>query len=320
MSFPVKVSGKIITVGLSPAWDITCRGRGLGWGLHKDIDEQTIKPAGKALNISRALAWMGQKSVAAGLWGRDDYNQMLEYMRPLRGFVKIKRTAVDGRTRRNVTVVDTAKAREMHLRDKSRLASVKALRKLKADLKQIVRRGSICVFAGAMPADALLDEVVKITEVCRSLGAKIVLDTYGGALKRVVEAGLAWFINPNVEELRGLVGVRVGNDPVSLAEAGRRLLWRVEAVLISRGEEGGVLVTRQGAWQGRCAGRAKVVSTVGCGDYLLAGFLKGLRDGSGPGAALETAIRVATAHARGWTESKTWPEVRRAVRVKVEEI
>ena len=310
----------IITVGLSPAWDVTCRGRGLDWGLHKDIDEQTIKPAGKALNISRALAWMGQQSVAAGLWGRDDYNQMLGYMRPLRGLVKIKLTVVEGRTRENVTVADTANGKEMHLRSKSRLASVKALRKLKADLKQIVRRGSICVFAGAMPADALLDDVVKITGVCRSLGAKIVLDTYGGALKRVVEAGLAWFINPNVEELRGLVGVRVGNDPVSLAEAGRRLLWRVEAVLISRGEEGGVLVTRQGAWQGRCAGRAKVVSTVGCGDYLLAGFLKGLRDGSGPGAALETAIGVATAHARGWTEGKTWPEVRRAVRVKVEEI
>lgn len=98
-------------MGLSPAWDITCRGKRLGWGLHKDIDEQTIRPAGKALNISRALAWMGQKSVAAGLWGRDDYGKMLEYVRPLQKFVKIKRAAVDGRTRQNITVVDTAKGR-----------------------------------------------------------------------------------------------------------------------------------------------------------------------------------------------------------------
>lgn len=316
----MEARGEIITVGLSPAWDITCRGRRLDWGLHKDIDEQTIRPAGKALNISRALAWMGQKSVAAGLWGRDDYDQMLEYMRPLRGFVKIKQTAVEGRTRQNVTVVDTANGKEMHLRNKSRLTSLKALRKLKTDLKQILRRGSICVFAGVMPEDALLDEVVKIAEVCRDMGARIVLDTYGSALKAILEAGLAWSINPNVEELCGLLGVGVRDNPVSLAKAGRRLLSRVEAVLISRSEKGGVLVKEQGAWQGRCVGRAKVLGTVGCGDYLLAGFLKGLRDESDPGSALETAIKVATARAWGWTEGKTWPQVRRQMKVKVERI
>ena len=311
---------RIVTVGLSPAWDITCRAKRLGWGVHKDIDEQTIRPAGKALNISRALAWMGQKSVTAGLWGRDDYDQMLECMRPLRRFVKIKRTAVEGRTRRNVTVVDTANGREMHLRSKSGLASVKALKRLKADLKQIVRRGSICVFAGVLPEGALLGEVVRIAAMCRNMGARVVVDTYGDALKAIFEAGLAWSINPNVEELRGLLGARVRDDPVSLVKAGRRVLSRVEAVLISRSEKGGVLVTKEGAWQGRCAGRAKVLSTVGCGDYLLAGFLKGLRDGSDPGSALETAIKVATARAWGWTESKTWAQVRRGMRVKVEEI
>jgi len=306
----------IITVGLSPAWDIACRGRHLDWGLHKDIDEQTIKPAGKALNISRALAWMGQKSVAAGLWGREDYDQMLEYMRPLRGLVDIRLTAVEGRTRQNVTVVDTADGREMHLRSKNRPASAKALRKLKADLKRIVRRGSICVFAGVMPADVLVGEIVKIAEVCRNMGARVVLDTYGCALKRIFEAGLAWSINPNVEELRGLLGVRVRDNPVSLARAGRRLLSRVEAVLISRSEKGGVLVTKEGAWQGRCVGRAKVLSTVGCGDYLLAGFLKGLRDGSGPGAALKTAIQVATARAWGWTEERPWSEAKQRIRIE----
>ena len=63
----------VITIGLSPAWDVTCFGRNLDWDLHQDIDEQSIRPAGKALNVSKALAWMGQQNIAAGLWGRDDY-------------------------------------------------------------------------------------------------------------------------------------------------------------------------------------------------------------------------------------------------------
>ncbi len=54
--------GRIITIGLSPAWDIRCRGAGLDWGRHVEIDEQVVRPAGKALNVSDALAWMGRQA------------------------------------------------------------------------------------------------------------------------------------------------------------------------------------------------------------------------------------------------------------------
>ena len=46
----------IVTVGLSPAWDVTCVGRELDWDTHPKIDQQRFRPAGKALNISRTLA------------------------------------------------------------------------------------------------------------------------------------------------------------------------------------------------------------------------------------------------------------------------
>ena len=79
----------------------------------------------------------GEKSIAAGLCGRDDYEQMLKAMRALKKFVQVKMTAVEGGTRRNITVVDTANNREMHLRNKSELSSKKAFIKLEADLEAI---------------------------------------------------------------------------------------------------------------------------------------------------------------------------------------
>jgi len=311
---------RMITVGLSPAWDITCRGKQLVWGLHKDVDEQTIRPAGKALNISRALAWMGERNIAAGLWGRDDFEQMLRAMRALKGRVKVKMTAVDGNTRRNITVVDTVNAREMHLRNRSQLASTKALKKLQADLEAIMRRGSVCIFAGTIPESKLLGDVVRIMKSCRSRGSKIVLDTSGPALKQIIRTGAVWLIKPNVEELRELLGEKVKDGPVSLAEAGRKLLDKVEIVLISRGRRGSLIVTKKGAWQGRCVGRARVLSTVGCGDFLLAGFLKGLKDKSDARSALNSAIKVATARAWGWTESKTWPRVKQQAKVQTDRV
>ncbi|MHC4438551.1 MAG: 1-phosphofructokinase family hexose kinase [Planctomycetota bacterium] len=286
----------IITIGLSPAWDIACRGRNLDWGLHRQIDRQTIMPAGKALNVSKALTWMGQRSIAAGLWGSDDYEQMLAAVRKLWPLIRVQFTTVPAVTRKNITIVDSAGNKEMHLRDKSRLASAKTLKKLKADLKAIVRKGSVCVFAGTMPDSGLL------------------------GLKEIVDTGLVWLIKPNVDELCELLGEHVKDRPTSLAKAGRKLLEKVEIVLISRGAKGAMAVTKDGAWQGRCAGRAKIFSTVGCGDFLLAGFLKALKDRAGTDDALKTAIKVATAKAWGWTEKKSWPDAQSSINVHVEQI
>jgi 1-phosphofructokinase family hexose kinase len=304
----------IITIGLSPAWDITCRGRNIDWGLHQEIDEQTVRPAGKALNVSKALAWMEQKNIAAGLWGSNDHEQMLTMVKRLWPLIRIKMTSVAVSTRQNITIVDSARNKEMHLRNKSRLASAKTLKKLQVDLEKVVQKGSICVFAGTMPDGRLLGDVIRIVEFCKNRGAKIVLDTSGHPLKEIVDTGSVWLIKPNVEELCELLDEQVKDGPVSLAKAGRKLLDKVEVVLISRGAKGGVAVTKKGVWQGCCAGRVKVLSTVGCGDFKLAGFLK---DSSNTSAALQTAIKVATAKAWGWTEKKSWQDVQNRIHVRV---
>lgn len=306
---------QIITIGLSPAWDITCRGRNLDWDLHQYIDEQTVRPAGKALNVSKALAWMGQRNIAAGLWGRDDCEQMATAVRRTWPLITVKMTAVPGATRQNVTVVDTAADRDMHLRNRSRLASKKTLRKLRTDLEKIVRRGSVCVFAGTMPDGELIGDVTDLVMLCRQHGASIVLDTSGEALSRIVDTGTVWLVKPNVEELRALLGDPIKDSPASLAGAGRGLLDKADIVLISRGAKGSVVVTRDGAWQARCRGRRTLMSTVGCGDCLLAGFLKALADKPDIGSALETAAKVATARAWGWTETKDWSQARRQIKI-----
>jgi len=117
-----------------------------------------------------------------------------------------------------------------------------------------------------------------------------------------------------------LVGEQVRDNPAGLAKAGRKLLDKVETVLISRGQKGSVVVTEDGAWQGRCVGRRRVLSTVGCGDYLLAGFLKGLKDKSEAGFALTTAIKVATARAWGWTDKMSWLNVRSKIKVQIRQM
>ncbi len=313
----MKPKGRIVTIGLSPAWDVCCRGRELDWGRHAQIDERVVGPAGKALNVSSALAWMGCESVAAGLWGREDYEAMRRSLRSQGALVRLDMTLVDGRTRENITVVDTAGRREMHLRQASRLATRASLARLDAVLRRVVRRGDLCVFAGAMPGGDLLDSCVALVETCRRKGAQIVVDTHGPVLERLVEAKLPWLIAPNVEELGGLLGSRVPDTPAKLVRAGRSLLEKTEVVLVSRGGKGALLVTKREVWSGRATTRGRVLQTVGCGDYLLAGFLAGYRQSRNLRTALASALKAATARAYGWTHTRTWTEVAHKMAVRI---
>ncbi|MCX5646726.1 MAG: PfkB family carbohydrate kinase [Phycisphaerae bacterium] len=314
----MKECRRIITIGLSPAWDIRCRGRDLDWGRHAQIDDQVVRPAGKALNVSYALAWMGWGSVAAGLWGRDDYGEMEKAVARLDGRIDVQMTAAEGRTRQNITVVDTLYHREMHLRLKSELASSLSIERLNTDLGKLVHEGDVCVFAGAMPVGGLLEPTVHLVRTCHRLGAQIVVDTHGPALKSIVETGLPRLIAPNVEELRELLGFPVEDTPERLAEAGRRLLDGMDMVLISRGEKGALIVMKEAAWTGRCETQGKVLSTVGCGDYLLAGFLAGIRETACPQDALAKGLKAAAAHAWGWTESEPSAWMNKEIAVAVE--
>lgn len=316
----MKNRNSIITVGLAPAWDIVCYGDGLNWGRHSIVESTSFEAAGKALNISKALVWMGRSNIAAGLWGEDDYEQMLVSLRALGSKIKVKLTAVPGITRRNITIVDTKSGRDMHLRSRNELISKKPIEKLSKDLAVILKRGDVCVFAGAIPEGKLLDDVLRMIKTCKDHGAAIVLDTSGAALRKIVDTGIVWLIKPNVEELCQLLGHRVNDRPDSLAKSARELLDRVEIVLISRGSKGAVVVTKEGAWQGKCLGKVKTFSTVGCGDYLLTGFLNGLMIKYDFRCALGTAIQVATAKVSGRINGETWAQVKRGIKVKVNSV
>ncbi len=306
---------KIITVGVNPCWDIFCRVDGLEGGEHKQISSQVFRPAGKALNVSRALAWMAVESYAAGLWGRDDYLQMKQQTASLSRFVKTRFTVVEGRTRQNINIIDQKNNREVHLRSGSGLSSKKNLKNLYRDINKMVGLGRICVFAGSLGEISFLPEVLRIVGGCRKKGAKVVVDSSGPMLKAIVGEGGVWLIKPNVEELGELLGEKLTDSPQTLIKAGESLLGQVEHILISRGEKGAILITAEGGYQVQYQGKARnVQSTLGCGDYLLAGFLKGWTQKGDGRMALRTALRAGTARAWGLSETTTWPKAERKIK------
>jgi len=303
----------IITVGVCPAWDVVCLGDSIDWSSHAVVS-QSRSVAGKAFNVSRALGWMGKQNVAAGLWGEVDFPEMLAEVKSLSDFINVRFTKAAGRTRENITVVDSSQNREMHLRSESKLASVESLAELKKDLAGIVDKKSVCVFAGSMPGGKFLGEVISIIQAVKKCGAKVVVDTSGAALNEIVAVGGIEILKPNLGELSELTGVKVDDEPVAIVKAAKPLLDKVKTIVVTRGEKGAVVVTRDSVIEGRCVTEKKIVSTVGCGDYFLGGFLCGrnLQD------SLSKGLKLAAV--RAWGDEQDWGGVENEIEVQIKVI
>ncbi len=293
------MSGRIITVGLSPCWDLTCTGRNIEWNMHPKLTAQQKTPAGKALNISRALAWMNKPSVAAGLWGAGDIEQMRAKVKEFaKGFIDIQMTPVPGSTRQNVTILDTAAEKEMHLRAPNPLPTADALEKLSKSLDDLVRKTDLVVFAGSMPAGQLLAKAVDILASIAQK-ARVAVDTSGPALSAIAGKIKLFAIKPNLEELSSLAGCSVEDNTDAIETAARKFTDTAQVVLVSRGPSGVTAVTRDSAASARCLEKVNVLNTVGAGDYLLAGFLSEYLHSPNIAPALKSAVTAATARVTG---------------------
>jgi 1-phosphofructokinase len=309
--------GNIITVGIRPAWDVVCSADGIEWGDHKVLDARTSVPAGKALNVSKALAWLGYPSIATGLWGQEDYDEMVESLRPLSSFIDIRFAAVRGHTRQNITLRDTKKNREMHLRLSGSLANKGSIRRMADQLLRMIDKDDVLVFGGSMPEGQLLDDVVSLIWDCKQKHTDIILDTSGAAIEKLVNSGQISLVSPNISELENLLNCRIKEDAQAVMRAGRRLLDKVPSIIVSLGAEGAVYLSRDECWHCFYSGvDRKVLKTVAGGDYLLAGFIAGMRENPSPEYALAKGVRLATGFVFGLCKDHEPWELEEMIEIK----
>ena len=146
------------------------------------------------------------------------------------------------------------------------------------------------VASGSVPPGVPEDFFARVVRHAKRLGAKTVIDTSGAALEAALDEGVT-LIKPNLVELIELIGAPLDNDADRIA-ACRKLAanGRAQAVALTLGEQGALLVTADQAWRAQPLA-IEVVSTVGAGDSFLGGMVSALASGK----PLEQAFRVAVA-------------------------
>ena len=286
---------RLATVTLNPTIDRVVQVPGFRVGEHLVGRLRSRTPAGKAINVSRAMAALGVPSVALGWVGREAMEAFNTAARAA-GFTS-QFTPMAGTTRENITVIDPDSHSETHIREFGPTVSTDEIDRLMDDLRWTADDDMVVVFTGSLAPGLSLDRFGDMIEACIARTAHVVIDTSGDALRAAVEHKV-WMVKPNLAELAELIGREVATDE-EIIRAGRELGSRIPVVLITAGERGAFCFSEGSVMHAQAAvPLERLRSTVGCGDAMLAGFLCGLVAAEGTcESALRQAVAVAAASA-----------------------
>ena len=285
---------RIVTVTPNPALDLTLEVERLGVGAVNIAGASRFESGGKGANVARMLAHLGAAGSAAAVValpadGADSW--IASFPRE----VELVVVRVAGSLRANVAIT-AADGETTKVNMRGGPLSPADADALLAAVAAAARGAAWVVVGGSLPIGMEPEWIGRVADAARAAGAKIAIDCTGEALEAAVAARVD-LIKPNEEEASRLVGFPV-NDRPSAERAAALLIERgVGSVLLSLGASGAIYrATESDIALYTPTPRAKVRSTVGAGDVLLAAFLHTLSSGGSPADALSSAV--------GWAAAK----------------
>ena len=219
---------------------------------------------GGGINVSKAISRLGGESLCVFTSGGSPGIKLEELVQ--KEGIAIKIIPTQNWTRENLVALDTnTNAQYRFCFPGTPISDVE-----KGNILQTIQelKTKYLVVSGSLNEGLSPDFYQHIVDLAKISGTKLIVDTSGEALKKVLEKGV-YLAKPNIGELAKLIGVeRLEMDEV--APAARKLIEKgsAEIVVVSLGAQGAVLVT---ATQTEFVPAPNVVkkSTVGAGDSMV---------------------------------------------------
>ncbi|MCS4484789.1 hexose kinase [Gleimia sp. 6138-11-ORH1] len=260
----------IWTLTPNPALDITHRIPKLNVGLPHRVENVTVRPGGKGLNVSRVLAQLGVPTVATGFLGGTNGARLQELLADLNTGQLITSRFIStlGQTRLSLAVVDDDGEATV-FNEAGSTPSDTEWEGLLSLLAASLQPGDLVACSGSFPGSSSPSWMSRLVACAHDAGARILVDASGPILVAACEAG-ADFVKPNDLELKETTGCD------TVAEGAAQLLSKgVRVVITSEGAAGMSVFTKTGAYRAK---PAQLVSgnPTGAGDASVAAWCKHL--------------------------------------------
>lgn len=281
---------KIATLTLNPALDKSASANRL-------VPEQKIRcsnlqldAGGGGINISKAIQRLGGQSTAIFPAGGANGDSLIKLLN--NAGITVKTLKIDAETRENFSFLE----KDTGLQYRFTLAGADMSLAQANDCLHLVEqvRPEWLAVSGSLPPGITPDFMENVAATAKKIGARLVLDTSGDALRAATEVGV-YLLKPNLSELSTLAGVEelqmnhVDNAALDIINRGK-----CELVVVSLGAQGALLVTRDG-FEHIPAPTVQKKSTVGAGDSMVAGLTWALAQGQKPVDAARLGVACGSA-------------------------
>lgn len=261
-------SHQIITLTLNPSLDKSTHFTGLIAEQKIRCEKPRYDAGGGGINVSKAIAKLGGNSLCIHTSGGSAGIMLEEII--LKDGIENKVIPTQNWTRENfIAFENTTKAQYRFGFPGNELLEDEK-QKVIETIKGINTK--YLVLSGSLNEGLPIDFYQTITEIAKAKGIKVIVDTSGEPLRKVLEKGV-YLIKPNIGELAKLIGVE--RLELSEAENAAKTLIEngaAEIVVVSLGTQGAILVSKE---QIEFVKAPKVTkkSTVGAGDSMVGGMV-----------------------------------------------
>lgn len=282
----------IYTVTCNPAIDYVVQLSGsLKQGEINRNQSEAFHLGGKGINVSHMLRELGHDSVSfgfvAGFTG-----EALENGLKAGGLSTHFIHVNEGMTRINVKVKATE---ETEINGIGPVVTEGDLEKLYAELAHL-ESGDFLVLSGSLPKGLPATCYEDIMKRLAGKGIHMIVDAAGELLLHTLKHH-PFLIKPNHHELAEILGKPLATEEEILA--GAQVLQKMGAknVLVSMAGDGAVLLDEDGRVHRMHCPKGQVISSVGAGDSMVAGFLAGMIETKDYDYALKLGVAAGSATA-----------------------
>jgi len=261
-------NSQIITLTINPSLDKSAHFTGLVSEQKIRCEKPRYDAGGGGINVSKAIAKLGGTSSCIFTSGGST-GEMLEDLIAKENLESIAIKTKNWTRENFIAFENKSKAQYRfgfpgnEFLDAEKDKILQTIKELKTDY---------LVISGSLNEGLPTNFYQKIAEIAKELYIKVIVDTSGEALQKVLETGV-YLIKPNIGELAKLIGVE-RLELIEVEKASKKLIENksAEIVVVSLGADGAILITKDETHLVK-APKVEKKSTAGAGDSMVGGMV-----------------------------------------------
>lgn len=277
--------------------------------------EDDIQAYGKGVNVSLVLKMLDFPSTAlgfsAGFTGKyiEDYLQQKQ--------IQTEFIEVLGMTRINVFTQVNQTGEEYKLVNQGPEIPQTAVHNFLNQIRALQAEDYLCV-SGSLPRGLSPKVLIEISRICQEKGIHLIIDSSDQEVMDCLPYR-PFLLKPNEEELSSWFGRKMVTDEDYFVYGQRLVELGAENVLLSLGEKGAILFTKDRVFRGNSP-KGKVVNTACAGDTMLGAFLAGYMNRRPLDEMLRKSIAAgsSTAFRKGLTDFLDVEELSKQIKIREE--